>query len=364
MSEIKFNPPRFATQKGQPFYKELTFRVNAYFKSEQKSKKGNFSLFFKTCVLIVGIISAYLALVVLQPAFSVAWMIWAIMGILISAIGFNTMHDGAHGSFSKYNWLNEMAAHTVNFLGASVLMWKTKHNAVHHTFTNIEGVDDDIESGSLLRMSPGQKKLWVHKFQHVYFSALYALLYIYWVLYTDYKKYFSKKIGQVPLKKLTTFQHISFWAWKALHLGLFVGIPMMKLGFMHWIIGFLIMSAVAGFVLSIVFQMAHVVDKTDFISSNSHEAIETEDEWAIHQMKTTANFAMGNKFLTWFLGGLNYQVEHHLFPRISHVHYPDISKIVKATCEEFNITYIEFKTFASAYRSHVNHLKQMGLAEA
>jgi len=109
-------------------------------------------------------------------------------------------------------------------------MWKTKHNAVHHTFTNIEGVDDDIESGSLLRMAPGQKKLWIHKFQHVYFSALYALLYIYWVLYTDYKKYFSKKIGQVPLKKLTTFQHISFWAWKALHLGLFVGIPMIKLG--------------------------------------------------------------------------------------------------------------------------------------
>ena len=188
MTKTVFKAPRFAPKKGQPFYQELTFRVNAYFKSEQKSKKGNFSLFFKTCILIFGIISAYLALVVLQPAFSVAWMIWAIMGVLISAIGFNTMHDGAHGSFSKYNWLNEMAAHTVNFLGASVLMWKTKHNAVHHTFTNIEGVDDDIESGSLLRMSPGQKKLWIHKFQHVYFSALYALLYIYWVLYTDYKK--------------------------------------------------------------------------------------------------------------------------------------------------------------------------------
>ena len=137
---------------------------------------------------------------------------------------------------------------------------------------------------------------------------------------------------------------------------------MYSLGFVHWLIGFFIMSAVAGFVLSIVFQLAHVVDKTDFVSTSEDQTLETDDEWAVHQIKTTANFAMGNKFLTWFLGGLNYQVEHHLFPRISHVHYPDISKIVKDTCEEFNITYNEFNTFASAYRSHVSHLKQMGIA--
>lgn len=362
MSSTKFRAPRFAPKKGQPFYQELTQRVNAYFQTEGLSKKGNVGLYVKTVILVVAIVSAYLALIIFQPVFSSAWGLWILMGILISGIGFNTMHDGAHGSFSKHNWLNEMAAHTVNFLGASVLMWKTKHNSVHHTFTNIEGIDDDIESGALLRMAPGQKRLRIHKFQHLYFSALYALLYIYWVLYTDYKKYFSKKIGQVPLKPLTRFQHISFWAWKALHLGLFVGLPMYTLGFVHWMIGFFIMSAVAGFVLSIVFQLAHVVDKTAFIRTTKNGTLETEDEWAIHQMKTTANFAMGNKFLTWFLGGLNYQVEHHLFPRISHVHYPNISKIVKDTCEEFNITYHEFKTFASAYRSHVSHLKQMGIA--
>ncbi|CAI8366711.1 MAG: NADPH-dependent stearoyl-CoA 9-desaturase [Owenweeksia sp. TMED14] len=362
MSETIFKAPRFAPRKGQPFYQELTQRVNEYFQVEGISKKGNARLYIKTAILVGGIISTYLGLVLYAPSFSNAWILWLLMGILISGIGFNTMHDGAHGSFSKHNWLNEMAAHTVNFLGASVLMWKTKHNTIHHTFTNIEGVDDDIEAGSLLRMAPGQKKLWIHKFQHVYFSALYALLYMYWIIFTDYKKYFTKKVGQVPLKPLTRFQHISFWAWKALHLGLFVGLPMYNLGFFPWLAGFVLMSAIAGFVLSIVFQLAHVVDKTDFIAPSQNEPIETEDEWAVHQLKTTANFAMSNKFLTWFLGGLNYQVEHHLFPRISHVHYPSISKIVKETCEEFNITYHEFKTFSSALRSHVSHLKQMGIA--
>ena len=88
--------------------------------------------------------------------------------------------------------------------------------------------------------------------------------------------------------------------------------------------------------------------------------METEDEWAIHQIKTTANFATISTFLTWFLGGLNYQVEHHLFPRISHIHYPNLAKIVKETCAEFDVTYTEFKTFASALKSHVQHLRHMG----
>ena len=186
------------------------------------------------------------------------------------------------------------------------------------------------------------------------------MLYIYWVVYTDYKKYFSGKVGNVPIPKLTRFQHISFWAWKALHLGLFVGLPMWKLGVLPWFGGFMLMGMSAGLVLSMVFQLAHVVTEASFTPYVHGETLETEEEWAIHKIKTTANFATKSRFLTWFLGGLNFQVEHHLFPRISHVHYPDLAKIVKQTCDEFNVTYTEFKTFASAVRSHVQHLRMMG----
>jgi len=145
MTSTNFRAPRFAPKKGQPFYQELTHRVNAYFQTEGLSKKGNAGLYIKTAILVIGMVSSYLSIIIFQPSLSSALGLWVLMGILISGIGFNTMHDGAHGSFSNHNWLNEMAAHTVNFLGASVLMWKTKHNTVHHTFTNIEGVDDDIE---------------------------------------------------------------------------------------------------------------------------------------------------------------------------------------------------------------------------
>ena len=234
MANISFRAPRFAPKAGQPFYQELTKRVNAYFAQNNLSPKGNVRLYVKTGVLIGGFLAAYLGLIIAAPAFKIAWMLWLALGLLTAAIGFNIMHDGAHGSFSKHNWLNEMAGHTVNFLGASILMWKTKHNTVHHTFTNIEGVDDDIDAGNLLRMAPSQEHLPIHRFQHLYFSALYALLYIYWVVFTDYKKYFTGMVGNVPIPKLTAFQHVSFWGWKALHLGLFVGLPMWKLGFLAW----------------------------------------------------------------------------------------------------------------------------------
>ncbi len=360
MSENRFRAPRFAPKVGQPFYQELTKRVNAYFEQNNISPKGNAKLYVKTGVLIGGFLAAYLGLVLAAPAFQYAWMLWLALGLLTSAIGFNVMHDGAHGSFSKHNWLNEMAGHSVNFLGASILLWKTKHNTVHHTFTNIAGVDDDIDAGIMLRMAPSQKRLGFHRFQHVYFSALYALLYIYWVVYTDYKKYFTGKVGAVPFPKFSGLQHIAFWGWKVTHAALFIALPIYKLGFLPWLGGFLLMGVVAGFTLSIVFQLAHVVTEASFESYAPEVALETEDEWAIHQMKTTANFATKSKFLTWALGGLNFQVEHHLFPRISHVHYPDLSKIVKQTAAEFNVQYHEFKTFASAVKSHVHHLRMMG----
>ncbi|WP_317235994.1 fatty acid desaturase family protein [Niabella hibiscisoli] len=122
------------------------------------------------------------------------------LGLLTAAIGFNVMHDGAHGSFSNNTKVNMAAAYTLDLLGASSFMWNTKHNIVHHAYTNIGGVDDDIEAGILLRMAPHQKRHGFHKFQHMYFWLLYGLLYIAWVFYTDYKKYFRNKVGNVPLK--------------------------------------------------------------------------------------------------------------------------------------------------------------------
>ena len=166
----------------------------------------------------------------------------------------------------------------------------------------------------------------------------------------------------MPLRKMTVREHISFWVAKVGYAFMFVVLPIMLLGFIPWLVGFLIITMVTGLAISIVFQLAHTVEHTEFpVPTEVTQKI--ENEWAIHQIHTTANFATKSKTISWLLGGLNFQIEHHLFPKISHVHYPEISKIIRQTCIDFNIRYIEFRRLRQAVASHAGYLKKMGRAD-
>jgi linoleoyl-CoA desaturase len=352
MASPKFSHPT------NSFHGELKRRINEYFSQAGKKPTGNFSLYAKAIILLISFVAVYTHLVFYTPTTWIAILECIVLGGLTAAIGFNIMHDGMHGSFSRYKWINEMAGLSLNFLGANNFMWRTKHNIIHHTYTNVEGIDDDIEAKPLLRLCETQKHYKIHRFQHWYFWIAYSLLYIWWVFFTDYKKYFTGKIGPTPLRKMNVGQHISFWGFKILHAFIFMAVPIYMLGFSNWVIGFLIYGMFAGVVLSIVFQLAHTVEHTHFVQASAQLG-KIEDEWAIHQLKTTANFATRNKLISWWVGGLNFQVEHHLFPKISHVHYPAISKIIKNVCKDFDINYIEYPRMRLAVASHVSHLKTL-----
>jgi linoleoyl-CoA desaturase len=341
------------------FHSELKQRISDYFREVGKSTTGNYSLFIKAIVLVVSFLFVYVHLVFFTPVPWLAITECVILGGLTASIGFNVMHDGAHGSFSRYQWLNKLAALSLNFLGANNFMWNTKHNIVHHAYTNVDGVDDDINARPFLRLCETQKHYKMHRYQHWYFWLAYSLLYIYWVFVSDYKKYFTGRVGVMPLKNMTRMDHISFWSFKVLHLILFVALPIYMVGFTPWLTAFLVYSMFAGFVLSIVFQLAHTVEDTHFPLADPTTG-KMEDEWAIHQLKTTANFATKNKFISWWVGGLNFQVEHHLFPKISHIHYPAISKIIRKACNDYKLPYIEYPKMRRAVISHVSFLKQMG----
>ena len=352
--------PKFRNTSKSTFHQELKKRVQEYFSENQIEQTGNFSLYFKAILMWSLYIALYVHLVFFTPHLALAAFECLIMGGLTAGIGFNVMHDGGHESFSNSKFWNKIAAFSVNGLGASMQMWKNKHNIIHHTYTNIDGVDDDIEIKPLLRMCPTQKKYKVHKFQHIYVWFLYSFLLIIWVFATDYQKYFKKKIGIVPIKKMSAFDHFAFWTAKVGYYFMMIALPIYMVGFVNWLVGFLILSMFAGFVLSIVFQLAHTVEETAFPIPVENNDI--ENEWAIHQVQTTANFATKSKLISWLVGGLNFQIEHHLFPKISHVHYPEISKIIKSTCDEFDIKYIEYKRMRDAVISHTLHLKKMGAA--
>jgi len=343
----------------QSFHTELKKRISNYFEEVGKSQTGNYNLFVKAVILMVAFVSVYIHLVFFTPG-----VIWAILecvllGGIVAAIGFNVMHDGAHGSFSKYKWVNHFAAFSLNILGGNSFMWNQKHNIIHHAFTNVDGIDDDIDIQPWMRMSETQKKYKLHKYQHLYFWFLYSLLYIFWIFVLDYQKYFKSKVGTLPLKRMGLADHLVFWGFKIFHAFLFVALPIYMIGFSDWVIGFVIFTCVAGFVLSLVFQLAHTVEHTAFPTADVATG-KLEDEWAVHQIKTTANFATNNPVVSWLVGGLNFQIEHHLFPKISHVHYPAISKIIRQACQEYGLVYIEYPRVRYAVASHVAFLRQMG----
>jgi len=229
------------------FHSELKKRISEYFEEVGKSTTGNYSLFLKAVILMVAFVFIYIHLVFFTPA--LFWQILesVLLGCVVSAIGFNVMHDGAHGSFSKYKWVNSLAAFSLNILGGNSFMWNMKHNVIHHAYTNVDGIDDDIDIQPWMRMSANQKKYRFHKYQHIYFWLLYSMLYILWIFVLDYGKYFKGKVGNMKLKKMKLSDHIVFWGFKLFHLFLFVGLPVYMVGFSSWLVSFLIFTLVCKF---------------------------------------------------------------------------------------------------------------------
>lgn len=342
------------------FYQSVKASVEEYFTQNKIKKTGDWRLFSKTIILVGSAITMYLLLMLVNMSALPALLICALLGFVFASIGFSVMHDANHGSYSTKTKLNDFLGLSANALGASSFFWKQKHNIIHHTYTNVDGIDDDIAKSPIIRQCESQKWVPAHKVQHLYLLPVYSLSSIFWIFVMDFTKYFTRKIYTTDAWKLSAKNHIIFWSTKAMYLTFYIVLPIMVWGFLPWVVGFLVLNATMGLTLSLVFQLAHVVENTEFEHVPLDATKHIETAWAEHQMKTTANFAMGNKVISWFVGGLNYQIEHHLFPRVSHVHYPAISKIVMEKSAEFNLPYNKYDTMSEALASHFRVMKDLG----
>ncbi len=353
MSQIKFNSNQSA------FYTDLKSKVNQYFQQRKKKTHGDSRLYIKAALFLTSFLACYIVLVFFTPSTLIAALMCVFLGLITAAIGFNIMHDGGHGSFSGSKTVNRMAALTLNMLGCSAFMWNIKHNMIHHTYTNIEGHDDDIDNEPFIRMATSQPLYKMHRYQHLYWVFIYGFMYMGWIFFLDFQKYFSKEIGAKKNISMTVAQHIGFWMTKVIYIGLFIVLPLLFLNFLPFIIGYFVFAFTTGLIISVVFQLAHGVEHIDFIKvKEGQESL--ENDWAVHQVTTTSNFATRNKIVAFFTGGLNHQIEHHLFPKVSHVYYSDLSKIVRNTCKDHGLTYVEQPTVFKAVASHIRFLKRMG----
>ncbi|MFO0321866.1 MAG: fatty acid desaturase family protein [Bacteroidota bacterium] len=337
------------------FFSTLKKRVDGYFKENKISRNYNVEMILKSIVFLSAYIIPFILILVFNPSIAISLLLWIIMGFSLSGIGMSIMHDANHGAYSSKQKINYWMGNTLNLVGGSVFNWKLQHNVMHHTYTNIIDYDDDIADKLILKFNPHTPLKWYHKIQFIYAFLFYGILTIYWTLLKDFIQFakYTKQGVNTRSKKENKIILFKIVLLKIVYFGMFFALPVFvfHISFFKILLGFLLMQFIAGIILTIVFQLAHTVEGTSYPLPNENYTI--ENNWAIHQMNTTVNFSRDNKFISWYVGGLNFQVEHHLFPNICHVHYPQISEIVKSTAEEFGIPYLENKTFMAALKSHI-----------
>ncbi len=353
--------------KRDEFSKELTRRVNTYLKENEKDKTGSWKISLKVPVLLAIYFVPYiLVLTGVIQSFVPVILATAAMGAGMAFIGLSVMHDAVHGSFAKRGWINKLMGYSMELLGGSSLTWKIQHNVLHHSFTNVHGMDEDIDAPGFLRFSPNAPKKKIHKFQVFYAWFFYGLMTLLWVSAKNFKELVKyNKMNLLQAQKTNLQKEMTrLVIFKLVYIFYVIVVPIVftDVVWWHWMIGFLILHFVAGSILAFVFQSAHVVPEAEFVTVESHETNNPESSWAVHQLSTTANFENWNKVLTWFVGGLNHQIEHHLFPDISHIHYSKISVIVKETAEEYGYRYNYHRTFAGAVFAHLKLLNRLGRA--
>lgn len=356
--------PALKFTRSDRFIRELRRRVDAYFESTGHRRRDCPSMYFKTATILTWFVAAYLLLMFVVTSWWLVVPLAVILGVAIAAIGFNIQHDGGHRAYSDRQWVNKVMSLTLDLMGGSSYLWDWKHNALHHTYPNIDGHDDDINIGIFGRLSPQQKRYWFHRLQGFYLWVLYGFLAIKWHFVDDFYQIAVGRIGGHRIRRPRGKDLLVFIAGKALFFSIAFIVPMLLHPWWAVLGVYAIAAFVSGVVLSVVFQLAHCVEEAAFpeplLLAEGGERMETE--WAVHQVQTTVNFARRNRVLSWFLGGLNFQIEHHLFSRICHVHYPALSRLVEEACREFGIRYTVHRTFWSALASHFNHLVAMGRA--
>ncbi len=352
---------RFSKERSD-FYNTLRQRVNDYFAEKKISRNANATMVLKTLMAFCVFLAPFAIILLFGNELNLVaiYALCLVMAFGKAFIGTSVMHDSLHGSFSKKKKINSLVGWCSYLVGANPKMWQIQHNVIHHTYTNVHEVDEDLDSRYVFRFSPHQPKKWFHRYQHIYVWFFYSLSVILWSSVKDFKKLLLyKRNGYITTGKEFNKYFFIITVQKIAYFLVFIGIPMYVLGwsFIQVLGMFVFMEAVTGILLSVVFETAHVMPEKKFLHQKQSLI---KENWAEHQLQTTTNYGKKSRILCWFTGGLNFQIEHHLFPNICHIHYSGIADIVKQTAKEFGLPYHEFQTFFQAIKAHYNQLKMLG----
>jgi linoleoyl-CoA desaturase len=346
--------------KDKRFETDLRRRVNEYFQEGTgRSKTANWQMYLKTAVIFASFVSSYLLLVFVAETIWQGLLLVILLGLSTVGIGFNIAHDGGHKAYSRTPWVNKVMARTMDLVGGSSYLWFWKHCVIHHRYVNITGYDTDIDLGVLGRVSPYRKRLWYYRWQHLYLWFIYGFLAVKWEFVDDFRNIISGRIGRHRFPRPTAWELAVFIGGKTVFFTWTFVIPLFYHPLLTVIFYYGVGVLVLGATLSVVFQLPHCVEEAEFPIPREDTG-QMESPWAVHQANVTVDYGRHSPIMSWFLGGLNFHKEHHLFPTICHIHYPAITKIVEETCRDHGIKYSEHESFWAGIAAHYRWLQRMG----
>jgi linoleoyl-CoA desaturase len=336
----------------------VTERVNAYIAENKLPIRDLPAMYIKSAIVIACWLGIYLLALLGGLSLWADALLCVAFAFPMAAIAFNIGHDATHGAYSDNPRLNRVLGNVMELIGLNSFVWWHRHS-IHHTYPNIGGLDEDLETSGLLRLSPHEEWKPYFRLQMWYAPLLYCFT-AFDFIRRDALVFCTGRMGQFRIyPKMKASDRIIFVVGKLFFLSFMLGLPMLLFPWWQVLIGFMITMVSLGLIIAAINVLPHLVEKADFPEPVG-QPLHIENEWAIHQIQTTVNFAPGSFLVSNYVGGTNYQIEHHLFPQICHMHYPRISPIVRQTCEEFGITYLVYPTVGAALRSHVRTLREFG----
>lgn len=348
---------QFTGQRG--FRKALNDRVDAYLRENKLPPRDLPAMYVKTAVSLLWWLATYLLLLLGGFPAWVNLILCAVFAFAIAAVGFNVMHDANHRGYSDSPRVNRLVSLSAELLGMSGFRWRTKHNVWHHTYTNIAGFDDDIEAYGLVRLSPRVPWRPMHRFQQWYFPFVYSLIGFDFILRDFLMAFFGRSDPNHVYPKMGPGDKATFWLGKLVYAILMFVLPLLVFPWWQVLIGYIFIMLLVGLILGVVFQLAHISGDATF-PAPAESPLRIDNEWAAHQVATTVDFAPNNKLLNFYIGGLNYQIEHHLLPHICHINYARLAPVVQETCEEFGLRYTAYPTWRAAFIAHWQQLRALG----
>jgi len=352
--------------KKEEFIKVLRSRIWNYFEENNISKHANTEMIVKSIFAVCSWLMVYSLLITNTFSANYFFIIlgFCLLGFVNIFIAFNIVHDACHNAYTSSRRINRILGYTMDFIGGNSYLFTQMHNA-HHAFVNIHGSDVTLETHGQFRFTPDEPWLPKHRWQHIYTPLLYCLASVHWVFVKDFKWFFLEDhIGNNKDLKHPPRELFMLLFAKSVYVSLYLILPFIFLSAPWWVIvlGFLAMHIPSSLTFALVFQVTHVYDGTTYPLPDDEGNI--ENNYAIHVLETTADFGRHNPLTNWLLGGINIHVIHHIMPGICHVHYPELTHILKATAEEYGIEYKENPNFGVAIRKHMKMLKILSKKDA